>query len=103
MMRHQQTRSAVRGRVASVTVVTWTPLGDGTYSATWENGAQGTLTVWIEGERVVAVRRDLSGTSAGLRGAYVGVLSGGVVRGTVSWCCDTLAPRSGTWEARIGG
>jgi hypothetical protein len=79
---------------------TWLRQGaSDTWSGSWDNGATATLAITLEGDTVTVQRSDPNG----LRATYVGTIAtdGVHVSGTVTWCCDGLGTRSGTWTATI--
>lgn len=77
----------------------WRRTGDG-YVADWEQGSHAEIRVTrFDGRRIVLVRKDPSGTSAGMQAVYEGTPRGRTVReGIVTW---TYGGRtfSGTWMA----
>lgn len=80
---------------------TWTR--DGTdYAARWNNGGEARIRLeTMDGERMVATRKDTAGPSVGLTAVYSATISGDRIKdGTVTWTLGSEA-FSGTWNGTI--
>ena len=75
----------------------WT-LTDGQGTGRW-GSVQANLSITLNGRNVTITRRD---RDSSLQATYSGTLTedGREISGRVTWCCDGLGDRSGTWNAK---
>lgn len=77
----------------------WSRSSSEQWSGQW-GGVRADLTITVNGKDVTVKRRDLTEST---KATYRGTLNtdNTQITGTVTWCCDTLGDRSGSWHAKL--